>query len=62
MNRKAQFMGQVRSVLIAIGAYLVATGKSDEATVQQMIGGITAAIGVIWSWNAPEKKSGGEEK
>jgi len=39
----------VRHVLTTLGGLLVAKGVTDEATVQAVVGGLVAAIGLVWS-------------
>lgn len=47
-------LGMIRHALTLAGGYLVARGV-DGAAVDAMIGGLTAAAGLIWS--ALEKRS-----
>lgn len=44
-----QVSGIVRHVITSIGAVLVATGKTDDATVQMAAGAIVTVIGLAWS-------------
>ncbi len=39
----------VRHVLTAAGGALVAQGMADAATVEAIVGGGVAAVGVVWS-------------
>lgn len=39
----------VRHILTAVGGYFVAKGAVDHGTVEAIIGGIVASIGLGWS-------------
>ena len=52
-----QLSGIVRHVLTAAGGALVAKGYADEATVQALVGGLIALIGVIWSVVSKKKSA-----
>jgi hypothetical protein len=39
----------VRHILTAVGGFAIARGKTDNATVETIIGGVIAAIGLGWS-------------
>jgi hypothetical protein len=39
----------VRHILTAVGGYFVAKGAVDHGTVEAIVGGIVAAIGLGWS-------------
>ena len=49
MNR-AQLLGLVRHLLTAAGGGLSANGLASQDEVQQIIGGLVALAGVIWSY------------
>jgi len=48
MNQN-QIMSLLRSVLLAAGAGLVASGKISDGSLQEIIGGILALASVVWS-------------
>ena len=58
MKNKAKMLGQIRSVLIALGGFAVGSGHIDENTMLQIVGGIMALTGTVWSWRDPAKKVG----
>lgn len=58
MKNKAKLLGQVRSVLIALGGFAIAQGYFNESTMLEIVGGAMALIGTIWSWRDPAKKIG----
>ncbi len=58
MKHKAKMLGQVRSVLIALGGFAVGSGVVDESMMLEIVGGAVALIGAIWSWRDPAKKIG----
>jgi hypothetical protein len=39
----------VRHILTAVGGYFVAKGAVDHGTVEAIVGGVVAAIGLGWS-------------
>jgi hypothetical protein len=45
-----QISSAIRSVLKVIGGALVAKGVTDNSTIEIVIAGIIAAIGIGWSW------------
>ena len=60
---KTRINGQIRHLLTAIGPLLVMFSITDEAgaseftnTAMTAAGAIMALVGVVWSWQAPEKK------
>lgn len=53
---KAVILGLVRHVLTIGAGFLIAKGLSDESNTQELIGGIMAVIGSVWSILAPEKQ------
>jgi hypothetical protein len=58
MKYKAKMLGQVRSVLIALGGFAVGKGLVDESMMLEIVGGMVALIGTVWSWRDPAKKVG----
>lgn len=49
--------GIVRHVLTTAGGVLVTKGLTDEATVSAIVGGIVAAVGLIWSVLSKKKEA-----
>jgi len=45
-----QIASAIRSVLKVIGGALVAKGYTDDSTLEIVIAGIIAAVGIGWSW------------
>lgn len=41
--------GVVRTILAAVGGYFVAKGKVDDATIQQILGGLGTIFVAGWS-------------
>ena len=58
MKHKAKMLGQLRSVLIALGGFAVGKGYIDESMMLEIAGGVVALIGAIWSWRDPAKRIG----
>ncbi len=58
MNSKAKILGQVRSLLIAAGAFAVGRGYFDEVAMMEIVGGLVAVFGAAWSWFDPAKNVG----
>ena len=48
MNKEKVF-GILRHVLTFVGGGLVLLGYSDDAMVQELIGGVMALVGTVWS-------------
>lgn len=48
--------GLIRHVLTGVGGVLIAKGFMDDATLQSIIGGTLAVVGVIWSLFNKRKK------
>ena len=48
MNQN-QITSLVRSILLGVGASLVASGKLTDASLQEIVGGILALAAVVWS-------------
>ncbi len=48
MNEQTQ--SAIRSVLKVAGGYAVAKGVTDNSTVEIIIAGAVAVVGVVWSW------------
>jgi hypothetical protein len=46
---KEKLMGIIRHVLTFVGGGLVILGYSDDAMVQELIGGVMALVGTVWS-------------
>ena len=44
-----QIQSLIRSVLLAAGAGLVASGKLTDASLQEIVGGLLALGSVVWS-------------
>jgi hypothetical protein len=53
---KTQVLGIVRHLLTFGGGLVVAKGWSSEVIVTELVGGIVAIAGAIWSAYSPEKK------
>ena len=53
---KDQLLGIVRHVAGFAGAYLVASGKIDEAILQEATGAVLAVTALIWSVYAKNRK------
>jgi len=47
-----QWFGMIRHALTIMGGFLVAKGMLEEGVMQEIVGGIMAAIGTGWSWYA----------
>ena len=48
MNQN-QVLSLVRSVLLGLGASLVASGKLTDGSLQEIVGGLLAVASVVWS-------------
>ena len=46
---KEKVFGVIRHVLTFVGGGLVLLGYSDDAMVQELIGGVMALVGTVWS-------------
>lgn len=46
----------VRHILTAVGGYFVAKGTIDQASVEAIVGGVVATIGLAWSLIIKVKK------
>lgn len=53
---KTQVLGIVRHLLTFGGGYVVAKGWGTEALVTEIVGGIVAIAGAVWSAYSPEKR------
>lgn len=53
---KTQILGLVRHILTGVGGYLVGRGIIDQSTMLEVVGGVVALVGVVWSFVSPEKK------
>ena len=58
MKHQSKWAGQIRHVMTILGGGLVAGGFADESTIQEILGGLMAAAGLILSWTSPAKKIG----
>lgn len=47
---KQSFLGFVRHALTTVGGAVVATGYVGEDEWQAILGGLVAAVGVLWSF------------
>jgi hypothetical protein len=55
---KETILGVIRHILTALGGGLVASGNATDGDVQAIIGGIVAAVGVIWSiWSKRKQQA-----
>lgn len=52
---KEQFLGIVRHSLTFIGGILIMRGMIDDVLMNEVIGGVTALAGTIWSIVAKNK-------
>jgi hypothetical protein len=52
---KDQVLGIVRHVLTFVGGILVVKGLADDSLIQEIIGGVSALIGSVWSIVAKKK-------
>lgn len=55
---KEQILGLIRHVLTMVGVYVSQKGIIDAGGAEQIIGGIIAGVGLIWSYYSPDKKNG----
>ncbi len=46
---KEKVFGVIRHVLTFVGGGLVLLGYSDDAMIQELIGGVMALVGTVWS-------------
>jgi hypothetical protein len=53
---KDQILGVVRHALTFIGGFLVVKGYLDESLLNELIGGVIALAGTIWSIIDKNKK------
>ncbi len=44
-----QLKSLARSILLGLGASLVASGKLTDGSLQEIVGGILAVVSVLWS-------------
>lgn len=47
--KKEQVLGIVRHVLTFLGGVLALQGKIDQEIIDQLLGGVTTIVGVMWS-------------
>lgn len=52
---KDQVLGIIRHTLTFVGGFLVMKGLTDEAMVTEIVGGVVAIVGSIWSIVAKAK-------
>lgn len=52
---KDQVLGIVRHVLTFVGGILVVKGLADDSMIQEIIGGVSALFGSVWSIVAKKK-------
>jgi hypothetical protein len=50
-----QAMGIARHILTMAGGYLVSQGLTDQPTMVAIVGGLSAALGVAWSYFSKPK-------
>lgn len=53
---KTVILGLVRHVLTLGAGFLIAKGLANESNTQELVGGLMAVIGSVWSMLAPEKQ------
>jgi hypothetical protein len=46
---KEQVVGVIRHVFTFVGGILVIKGFIDESMVQELLGGVVALVGTVWS-------------
>ena len=46
---KEQVVGVIRHVITFVGGILVVKGVVDDAMVQEVLGGVLALVGTVWS-------------
>jgi hypothetical protein len=46
---REQVLGIVRHTLTFVGGIVIAKGIADEAVVTEIVGGVVALVGAIWS-------------
>jgi hypothetical protein len=49
MMNQSVILGIVRHVLTTAGGVLITKGVTDNAGVEAIVGGLVAAVGVVWS-------------
>ena len=52
---KDQVLGIIRHTLTFVGGFLVMKGLVDETMVTEIVGGVVALVGSIWSIGAKTK-------
>ncbi len=58
MKNMAKIKGQIRALLTALGGFAVGKGLVDESTMLEIVGGVMALLGAVWSWRDKAKKIG----
>lgn len=54
---KSQILGLIRHTLTTGGGYYAAKAGIDGDVIAEIVAGVVAIIGAVWSILAPEKKS-----
>ena len=52
---KDQLLGILRHVLTFVGGILVVKGLAEESMIEEVIGGVSALVGSVWSIVAKKK-------
>lgn len=52
-----QISSFIRTILKMVGAWVASKGIADSATIEIIVGGITALAGVVWSWWSARQKN-----
>lgn len=47
---KLGLMSVLRTVLVAVGSYAVTKGWLDDATMQQVVGGVVVLLTALWGF------------
>ncbi len=58
MKNQSKWAGMIRHFMTIVGAAAVSLGYADEDTMMQIVGGVVALFGLVWSWVSPAKKVG----
>ena len=51
---KEKLLGIIRHSLTFFGGFLMAKGLVDEATLNVIVTGVIALVGVVWSWKVKD--------
>lgn len=57
-----QWMGIIRQALTFIGGFLVTQGSVSSTIVEQIIGGVMAILGLVWSVKSKSTDVNGKPK